>query len=472
MTAVRLYVAARTSLVPDEAYYWVWSRVLQPGYLDDSPMVALWIRLGTLIGGATPLGVRLLGPLAALLGSVLMYRAAGDFLPDRPGAGVAAAAILNATLLFGAGSVLMTPDTPLLFFWVLGLYAMGRLLATGNGRWWWLSGLAGGLALDAKYTALFFFASVGLWLLASRTGRSWLGRPEPWLGLSIAILLFAPVVVWNALHHWASFARQGGRLGAWQPAAALRFQAEFWGGQIGLFTPLIFVLAVVGTWRLAVEALRGGAPAAELLTLLTLIPTAVFVEHALGDRVQGNWPAVLYPSAAIAAASLAGHPWSRLRAPAMILGFIVTLCVYLQALAAPLALPARLDPSLRALGGWRGLAAGVGEIGRADGAGFLAAGDYGEAAMLAFLGGGPIPVLATGARWRLFGLAPAGPAIAGRSGLLLRRAGRAAPDPRHWVVLGSPTAMVRARHGQVARSYLLYRVRARSGIAGAILPRP
>ncbi|MGH7190823.1 MAG: UDP-phosphomannose--protein mannosyltransferase, partial [Acetobacteraceae bacterium] len=127
---------------------------------------------------------------------------------------------------------------------------------------------------------------------------------------------------------------------------------------------------------------------------------------------------------------------------------------------------------LLALGGWRGLAHGVGAIGRADGAGFLAAGEYGEAAMLAFLGRRPIPVVATGARWRLFGLAPAGPAIAGRSGLLLRRAGRGPPDPGHWVVLGPPTAMVRARHGEVARSYLLYRVRARSGIAGAILPRP
>ncbi|MGH7067452.1 MAG: UDP-phosphomannose--protein mannosyltransferase, partial [Acetobacteraceae bacterium] len=206
--------------------------------------------------------------------------------------------------------------------------------------------------------------------------------------------------------------------------------------------------------------------------LLTLIPTAVFVEHALGDRVQGNWPAVLYPTAAIAAAALVGRPWTRLRAPAVILGFIFTLGVYLQALAAPLALPARLDPSLRALGGWGGLAAGVGKIGRVDGAAFLAAGNYGEASMLAFLGRGPVPVVATGARWRLFRLSPAGPAIAGRSGLLLRRGGRAVPDPRHWVVLGPPTAMARTRHGEVARSYLLYRVRARSGIVGAILPEP
>ncbi|MGH7067526.1 MAG: glycosyltransferase family 39 protein [Acetobacteraceae bacterium] len=457
-------------MAPDEAYYWVWSRVLQPGYLDDSPMVALWIRLGTLVAGATPLGVRLLGPLAAALGSWLMFRAANDFFPGRPGAGVAAAALLNATLLFGAGSVLMTPDTPLLFFWVLGLYAMARLFATGDGRWWWLAGLAGGLALDAKYTGLFFFAAVGVWLLASRIGRSWLLRPEPWLGLALAILLFAPVLAWNGFHHWASFAKQGGRLGAWQPAAALRFQAELWAGQIGLFTPLVFALAVVGTWRLAAVAWRSGAPAAELLTLLTLIPALVFVEHAFGDRVQGNWPAVLYPSAAIAAAALTDRPWSRLRAPAVIIGLIVTACVYLQALAAPFALPARLDPTLRALGGWRRLAASVAEIGRADDAGFLAAGDYGEGAMLAFLGRGPIPMVATGVRWRLFRLPPAGPMIAGKSGLLLLRGGRGAPDARDWTVLGTPTAVVRTRQGERAETYLLYRVRARPGNAGAILP--
>ena len=55
LTAVRLLVAACTPLSPDEAYYWVWSQVLQPGYLDHPPMVALWIWLGTSAASAPTL---------------------------------------------------------------------------------------------------------------------------------------------------------------------------------------------------------------------------------------------------------------------------------------------------------------------------------------------------------------------------------------------------------------------------------
>ena len=42
LTALRLVVAGLTPLAPDEAYYWVWSRNLQGGYLDHPPMVALF----------------------------------------------------------------------------------------------------------------------------------------------------------------------------------------------------------------------------------------------------------------------------------------------------------------------------------------------------------------------------------------------------------------------------------------------
>ena len=469
---MRFVVAAATPLAPDEAYYWVWSRVLQPGYLDAPPMVACWIRLGTLLAGPSLLGVRLLGPAAAALGSFLLYRAGTDLFPDRTGAGLVAAGLLNATLLFGAGSVIMTPDTPLLFFWGLGLFALARVLATGKGRWWLLAGLAGGFALDSKYTGLLFFVAVGLWLVWSRAGRPWLRRPEPWLGLGLALLLFVPVLTWNALHHWVSFAKQGGRVGTWRPAEALHFQAELWAGQIGLFTPLVFLLVAVGSWRLAARAWRGGAPAAELVSLLTLLPAALFIEHAFGGRVQGNWPAILYPSAVLAGAALTGRPWGDLRAPAMALGLAITGLVYLQALAAPFPLPPRLDPSLRQLGGWNALAAEVGAVGRRERAGFVAARNYGAAAELAFLGRGPSTVVGAAPRWRFFRLPPAAPVIAGQAGLLLRRAGRRGPDPSLWQVLAPPLRLVRARRGVPAETYLLYRVRARLGVVGAVLPAP
>src|ERR1700742_5052992 len=75
LTVLRLVMAAVLPLAPDEAYYWIWSRALAPGYLDHPPMVALWIRAGTELAGDVPLGVRLLGPLSGMLGSLLLFDA-------------------------------------------------------------------------------------------------------------------------------------------------------------------------------------------------------------------------------------------------------------------------------------------------------------------------------------------------------------------------------------------------------------
>ncbi len=468
LTALRLAVAVASSLAPDEAYYWVWSRVLQPGYLDDSPMVAFWIRFGTWLAGPGPLGVRLLGPLAAAAGSLLLVRAAADLVPESRQAGLVAALFINATLLFGAGSVVMTPDTPLLFFWTLGLFAMGRLVATGDGRWWLLAGLAAGLALDSKYTGLFFLAAVGLWLLTTDLGRRWLARPEPWLGLAITALAFAPVVAWNASHGWVSFLKQGGRVGDWHPWDALRFETELVLGQAGLFTPLIFIFAVAGTAHLARAAWWERAPGPTLLSFLTLLPAAIFIQHALGDRVQGNWPAVLYPSAVIAAATLGTARWRSWRLPASTFGFALTAIVYLQAIAAPIPLPARIDPTLRQLGGWRAFVSEIETVARHEGAGFIATANYGDASELAFLQ--PIKVIGLGTRWTWFRLPAAGPRIAGQTGMFLTRAGDSAPDPTAWVVLAQLGRVVRARHGVPAEIFVLYRVRARKLSAGAILP--
>ena len=81
-----LVLAAILPLSPDEAYYWVWSRDMQPGYLDHPPMVAIFIWLGTAMAGESALGVRLLGPVSLFIGSLMLARTAEDLFPGR-GAG-------------------------------------------------------------------------------------------------------------------------------------------------------------------------------------------------------------------------------------------------------------------------------------------------------------------------------------------------------------------------------------------------
>jgi 4-amino-4-deoxy-L-arabinose transferase-like glycosyltransferase len=434
-------------------------------------MVALWIRLGTALAGPSPFGVRLLAPLATAAGTLLLARAAEDLLPGRR-AGLAAAALLNATLLFGVGAVSMTPDTPLLLFWTATLWALARLLASGRGGWWLVAGAASGLALDSKYPALLLAPAVLLWLLAVPALRPWLGRPHPWAAAALALALFAPVLAWNAGHGWASFAKQGGRTGAWNPSYAFQYVGELVAGQIGLATPLVAVLCGAGV-VLAVRRAWRRDPAFTLLAAFTVLPGLLFLQHALGDRVQANWPGIVYPAAAIAAAGL-GARWRRWFAPAVVLGFAMTLLVWVQAVAAPLALPRRLDPTLMRLGGWPALADAVAAAARREGAAFVAADNYGQAALLARLLPPAIPVLGVEGRWAYFDLPDATPSIDGHTGLLLQSARRAdAPDPADWAALAPAGELARGRGGVTAEGFRLYRVRGRAGGEPiVVMPRP
>ncbi|GAC1340856.1 MAG: glycosyltransferase family 39 protein [Acetobacteraceae bacterium] len=460
LTAIRLVVAAATPLAADEAYYWVWSQALAPGYLDHPPMVALWIRLGTAIAGDTALGVRLLGPLAAAAGSVMLAQAAEALFPGRR-LGVPAAALLNATLMVGVGAVTMTPDTPLLLFMTGALWALTRV--SRDGRWWLAVGASAGLAMDSKYTAVLLGVAIPLWLLWVPSLRVQFRGVWLWAGAGVTALMVLPVVSWNASHGWASFARQGGRAGDWHPAEALRHLGELLAGQAALATPLAAVLFGAGLWQ-AARGARRRDPAWSLLAALGGPGLLLFVEHAVGDRVQANWVAMIYPPLALAAVA-AGWRW---RAAAG-LGFAVTALVYVQAAAAPLPLPRRFDPTLIRLAGWHAVARDADAMRRAAGADYLAAEEYGLVSLLAWWAPAGTEVVGAEPRWDLVRLPRPG---GGRGLLLISTRRREPPDPALWSEAAELGVLVRARGGVEAEAFRVYRVTLRPEAPAARLPRP
>jgi 4-amino-4-deoxy-L-arabinose transferase-like glycosyltransferase len=463
LTAIRLGVAARAPLSADEAYYWIWSKALAPGYLDHPPMVALWIRAGTLIAGDTALGVRLLGPVSALLGSLLLLSAAEDFAPGRR-AGPCAVCLLNATLALNVGAVVMTPDTPLLFFWTAALAACGRLIRTGRPAWWLAVGLCAGFALDSKYTAILLGGALALWLLVVPAARRWLRAWQLWAAAGLAALCFAPVIQWNAAHGFISFIKQGSRSSDWHPVEALRFISELFVGQIGLATPWVAVLLVLGM-VFAARGLWRGNERLGLLACVTLLPAGVFCEHALGGRVQANWPAVIFPGAALAACAM---PTARFWRPASVFGLLIAAVVFLQAAAAPITLPRFLDFTLIRLAGWSDLAGGVFVAQTRGKFAFVAADEYGLAAELAFRL--HTTVLGVEPRWRFFQAMPV-ESLAGRTGLLVRSDREyGGPDPHLWSSITSLGSLERKRAGVVAETYRLFSVTGAKGAAGAVLP--
>jgi 4-amino-4-deoxy-L-arabinose transferase-like glycosyltransferase len=464
LTLLRLAVAASLPLAPDEAYYWVWSRALAWAYFDHPAMIALWIRGGTFLAGDNVLGVRFFGPISAALGSVLLWDAAERLLPHRR-AGLLAVGLMNATVLTGVGAIIATPDAPLLLFWTLGLWGMARIITGGKVGWWLAVGLFVGLAFASKYTAALFVLGIAIWLAAA--GREWLRRPAPYLGAVVALAAAAPVLWWNAAHHWLSFLRQGGRAEAWLPSRAPQYLFELFAGQFGAATPLIFLFLVAGMGVAARSAWRQRDPVWCLLAVLSAVPALIFVQHALGDRVQANWPAIAYPAAAVAAAGLSGRFWQRLQLPAIALGLAMTGAVYIQAELAPLSLLPGHDPIALQMRGWRGLAAAVETARRRVGAGFVAADNYGVAAELARALPPDVPVVAVGPRWSTFEL-PAAPAD-GAIGLLVEAEDHATPIWPGGQEIGK---VARKANGEVIRVYRLYRATPDHSTRAVLLPHP
>src|SRR6202030_3398797 len=113
LVVLRLVAAAFTPLTFDEAYYWMWSKALAGGFYDHPPMVALVIRAGTLIAGDTELGVRLVSILLALPMSFAVYRTSAILFGGQRVAATATI-LLNVTLMAAVGTLIVTPDAPLL----------------------------------------------------------------------------------------------------------------------------------------------------------------------------------------------------------------------------------------------------------------------------------------------------------------------------------------------------------------------
>ena len=204
MTAMRLVYAGVTDLRTDEAYYWTWSKENVLSFLDHPPMIAWFIRFGTTLFGDTNLGVRFAGILAMLVTQLLLADIVRRVTHDAR-AIVFALLMPEAALYYGLLMAKVSPDTALIPFAVAMMWALVRLEESGNPRWWLAAGAFAGLALLSKFTAVMLLPAIAAFMLVPKWRARWIVSPYPWAAALIAIVLFMPVLIWNAEHDWASF---------------------------------------------------------------------------------------------------------------------------------------------------------------------------------------------------------------------------------------------------------------------------
>ena len=303
LTILRFVAAGSVPLSFDESYFWLWSKNLALSYYDHPPMIALAIRLGTILFGDTPFGVRFVSCVLSVVAAWSVWRAAATLLRSE-GAGASACCLFSATLMFASQSMAAIPDALVLAASSILLLCTAKLLQSQDGRWWVGIGAALGFAFLSKYTAFFLAAGVALWAVSSQQGRVWLRFPWPWIALAIALGCFVPNLVWNAAHGWVSFKFQFGRVVAGRPT--LVFLAEFVAAQFALASPFILVPALIGLIRASRSG--QGMHAATIAACVVWPALLYFAIHAVHSRVQGNWPSFVYPALAVLAASAMNAP--------------------------------------------------------------------------------------------------------------------------------------------------------------------
>jgi 4-amino-4-deoxy-L-arabinose transferase-like glycosyltransferase len=352
----RVVIAASTPLFPDETYYWEWSRHLAAGYFDHPPVIAWLIRAGTLVAGATPLGVRLGPVLAGIVAGLFLMAAARRLGGDR--AGLLASLIFALMPLSAAGLVLATPDAPLFAAAAATIYAVIRACehaprSRASLAWWSSAGLALGVGMASKYTAVLLPFGIFIALVARPTLRARLAEAGPYVATAVALLVFLPVVIWNARHDWASFAFQLQHGFGSASGSVLKRELDLIGGQAGLVSPVLFVLMLTA----AARALRRGDRA--LLGITAAVIFAFFMYSATKRRVEANWPALAYiPGIVLLVSYEGGRRWNQWMRAGVAIAALLTAVTYLNTITPVLPVPARRDPVARSAG-WDDLARAV-----------------------------------------------------------------------------------------------------------------
>jgi hypothetical protein len=393
MVAGLLAAAGSYGFHGDEMYFVVAGQHPAFGYVDQPPLTPLLSAASVALFGVSPTAVRILPALEMGLIVVLIALIVRD-LGGTPRAQILAAITAALSGYLGAGH-LDTTTEPDLLVWAIILWLLVKLLAGADRRLWLGVGLAAGIGLENKDTLLFLGAGLAVGLVLA---RRWdvVRSPWAWSAIGIALLLWAPNLVWQAMNGWPQLTMAG----------AISQYADDNRGQIvpllWLFSgPFLFPVIVAGLiWILRSKA---AAPwrAIGIATLVGLL--LVVVSGGKAYYAIGSMPIFMAAGAILLDRWLArGHiriKWATFATAAVLSGALIaylTLPLLSVAAYAKTTLPATV-PDVANTVGWPQYVATVEAVVASLPAderahAVILTNDYSEASPLILLGSGLPPV--------------------------------------------------------------------------------
>lgn len=296
-----LVLSGRYGFHRDELYYLAAGRHPTFGYVDQPPLVPLLARALTAAGPHLWL-LRAVAGLAHAAVVVLAALLAREFGGGRRALLLASVAAATMPLFVAAGSMFQTVVFDQVW-WGATLLVVVRLLKGADPRWWLAVGALVGAGLETKWTIALLAMGLVAGIGAVPDARGHLRTPWLWAGGGVALVLWSPNLLWQALNGWPTleFTRNNNdRVRAEEGRVGFVLQQV---AMVGPFAVPLVAVGAVWLWRHR----RALAVAAAVVALVLV---------AVGGKAYYLGPVYVLGIAAGAVASegwlaAAPHRWTR-----------------------------------------------------------------------------------------------------------------------------------------------------------------
>ncbi len=306
---IRGVLATSLELGNDEVYYWTYALYPDWSHYDHPPMVGWVIQLFSLnLLFDSEFFIRLASIIIMTANTYIIYRIGKDLRDAQ--AGLYAALLYTASVYaFVITGVFIMPDTPLMLFWLLAFWMAARyfsglprsarndfdgtlcVIARHEAIHLILFGLFAGLAMLSKYSGVFLWVGMGLYILIF--SRKELKNPYLYLSILISAICCIPILYWNIQNHFVSFAFHGDRVGLFGKLNFATLGTEI-AGEFFYNNPVNFILAIVSVVAAFKGKIRIDKPAQRLILCTALPLIAIFLFFSLTRPTLPHWNAPAY----------------------------------------------------------------------------------------------------------------------------------------------------------------------------------
>jgi hypothetical protein len=277
----------------DTVEWLAWGHEWQLGYPKHPPLAAWVAEMAYRLTPGSFLGVYLTGYLTVAFAIFCVWRLARRLLPPRTA--LAAVFCLDGLVYLGPDAAEFNNQVLLIAFWALAIERFRAAATSDRPRDWLLSGLALGLALLCKYSALALALPLAAWWLWHNRPLSMRRARGPALAALAAAVVFLPHFVWLVRNDFPTLRYAAERT---QPAEGV--PVSYLSGVPFLLTqglrllPVLLILAPLLRPRLR-RLDADGRRARSLLLAAVLGPVALHLAASLmGAQLRDVWGAPLW----------------------------------------------------------------------------------------------------------------------------------------------------------------------------------